>query len=88
MTSGQLLVQGTFHGRRAGDGDDTCRSRLGRPERLLAAGAAADLVVLEAETTTDILRGVAPRRTTIKGGKLVGGTNTERWVGRDEASPA
>ena len=55
---------------------------------MLAAGAAADLVVLEAETTTDILRGVAPRRTTIKGGKLVGGTSTERWVGRDEASPA
>jgi cytosine/creatinine deaminase len=52
---------------------------LGRPERVLASGAAADLVVIEAETTTDILRGVAPRRTTIKGGKLVGGTRTERW---------
>jgi cytosine deaminase len=58
---------------------------LGRPERVLAPGAAADLVVLEAESTTDILRGVARRRTTIKGGKLVGGTSTDRWVHHDEA---
>jgi cytosine/creatinine deaminase len=57
---------------------------LGRPERVLAAGAVADLVVLEAETTTDILRGAAPRRTTIKGGKLVGGTSTDRWLRHDE----
>jgi cytosine/creatinine deaminase len=53
---------------------------LGRPERAVAVGAAADLVVLEAETTTDVLRGLAPRRTTVKGGKVVGGTTTERWA--------
>jgi cytosine deaminase len=53
---------------------------LGRPERAVAVGDAADLVVLEAETTIDVLRGLAPRRTTVKGGKVVGGTTTERWA--------
>jgi hypothetical protein len=53
---------------------------LGRPERAVAVGAAAELVVLEAETTTDVRRGLAPRRTTVKGGKVVGGTTTERWA--------
>jgi cytosine deaminase len=53
---------------------------LGRPERAVALGAAADLVVLEAETMIDVLRGLAPRRITVKGGKVVGGTTTERWA--------
>jgi cytosine/creatinine deaminase len=59
---------------------DRAARALRRPERAVAVGAAADLVVLEAETTTDVLRGLAPRRTTVKGGKLVGGTTTERWA--------
>ncbi len=46
---------------------------LRRPDRVVAAGAAADLVVLGAATTTDVLRGLASRRLTIKGGRLVGG---------------
>jgi cytosine/creatinine deaminase len=59
---------------------DRAARALRRPERAVAVGAAADLVVLEAETTTDVLRGLAPRRITVKGGKLVGGTTTERWA--------
>jgi cytosine/creatinine deaminase len=64
---------------------DRAARALRRSERAVAVGAAADLVVLEAETTTDILRGLSPRRTTIKGGKLVGGMSSERWAhsGRD-----
>jgi cytosine deaminase len=61
---------------------------LGRPGRVLAVGAPADIVVLEAATTTDLLRGVAPRRTTIRRGRLVGGTSTERWVRRGGTAPA
>jgi cytosine deaminase len=61
---------------------------LGRPERALAVGAAADLVVLEAATATDLLRGVSPRRTTIRRGRLVGGMSTERWARRGETAPA
>ena len=63
-----------------GDGHGRAARALRRPERLVAVGAAADLVVLEAETTMDVLRGLARRRTTVKGGKLVGGTTTERWA--------
>jgi cytosine deaminase len=63
---------------------DRAARALRRPDRAVAVGAAADLVVLEAETTTDVLRGIAPRRTTIKGGKLVGGLNSERWARSDE----
>jgi cytosine deaminase len=61
---------------------------LGRPERVLAVGAPADLVVLEAATTTDVLRGIAPRRTTIRRGRIVGGTSTERWARRGETASA
>jgi cytosine deaminase len=61
---------------------------LGRPERVLAVGAPADLVVLEAATATDLLRGVAPRRTTIRRGRVVGGMSTERWVRRGETASA
>jgi cytosine deaminase len=61
---------------------------LGRPERVLAVGAPADLVVLEAATTTDLLRGLSPRRTTIRRGRLVGGMSTERWARRGETAPA
>jgi cytosine/creatinine deaminase len=63
---------------------DRAARALRRPERAVAEGAAADLVVLEAETTTDVLRGIAPRRTTIKNGKPVGGITSERWARSDE----
>jgi cytosine deaminase len=59
---------------------DRAARALRRPERAVAVGAEADLVVLEAETMTDVLRGIAPRRTTIKGGKLAGGIISERWA--------
>jgi cytosine deaminase len=62
---------------------DRAARALRRAERAVAVGATADLAVLEAETTTDVLRGIAPRRTTIKGGKLVGGVTSERWAGSD-----
>ncbi len=54
-----------------------------RPDRKVAVGSVADLVVLEAETTTDVLRGLAARRFTIKRGTLVGGTRVARWARSD-----
>jgi cytosine/creatinine deaminase len=62
---------------------DRAARALRRDDRVVAVGAAADLVVLDAETTTDILRGISPRRTTIKDGKLVGGFSSERWAHSD-----
>jgi cytosine/creatinine deaminase len=53
---------------------------LGRSARTMEVGAPADLVVLEAEDLTDVLRGLSSRRVAIKGGKLVGGLATERWA--------
>jgi cytosine/creatinine deaminase len=58
---------------------DRAARALGRPARTLEVGAPADLVVLEAEDLTEVLRGLSSRRVTIKGGKLVGGMATERW---------
>jgi cytosine/creatinine deaminase len=59
---------------------DRAARALQRSERNIAVGAPADLVVLEAEDLTDVLRGLSSRRVTIKGGKPVGGTATERWT--------
>jgi cytosine deaminase len=59
---------------------DRAARALGRSERAIATGAPADLVVLEAEDLTDVLRGLSSRRVTIKGGKPVGGMATERWA--------
>jgi cytosine/creatinine deaminase len=59
---------------------DRAAQALGRSERAIATGAPADLVVLEAEDLTDVLRGLSSRRVTIKGGKPVGGMATERWA--------
>jgi cytosine/creatinine deaminase len=53
---------------------------LRRSGRTIEVGAPADLVVLEAEDLTDVVRGLSSRRVTIKGGKLVGGMATERWA--------
>jgi cytosine/creatinine deaminase len=58
---------------------DRAARALRRSERTIAVGAPADLVVLEAEDLTDVLRGLSSRRLTIKGGRLVGGMATERW---------
>jgi cytosine/creatinine deaminase len=58
---------------------DRAARALRRSERTIANGAPADLVVLEAEDLTDVLRGLSSRRVTIKGGKPVGGMATERW---------
>jgi cytosine deaminase len=69
---------------------DRAARALGRSGRTVEAGAPADLVVLEAEDMTDVLRGLSSRRVTIKGGKPVGGLATERWcAGRSvaEANP-
>jgi cytosine/creatinine deaminase len=57
---------------------------LRRPDRVVATGAAADLVVLGAATTTDVLRGLSARRFTIKGGRLVGGIQVDRWARRGD----
>jgi cytosine deaminase len=59
---------------------DRAARALQRPGRTIAPGAPADLVVLEAEDLTDVLRGLSSRRLTIKAGKPVGGTTTERWA--------
>jgi cytosine/creatinine deaminase len=59
---------------------DRAARALGHSARTIEAGAPADLVVLEAEDVTDVLRGLASRRVTIKGGKPVGGMATERWA--------
>jgi cytosine deaminase len=65
---------------------DRAARALRRSGRTIAVGAPADLVVLEAEDLTDVLRGLSSRRVTIKGGKLVGGMATERWgAGRSVA---
>jgi cytosine deaminase len=58
---------------------DRAARALRRSARTIEVGAPADLVVLEAEDLTDVLRGLSSRRVTIKGGKLVGGMATERW---------
>jgi cytosine/creatinine deaminase len=58
---------------------DRAARALRRSDRTIAVGAPADLVVLEAEDLTDVLRGLSTRRVTIKGGKQVGGMATERW---------
>jgi cytosine deaminase len=58
---------------------DRAARALRRPERTIAVGAPADLVVLEAEDLTDLLRGLSSHRVTIKAGKPVGGMATERW---------
>jgi cytosine deaminase len=59
---------------------DRAARALRRSGRTIEVGAPADLVVLEAEDLTDVLRGLSSRRVTIKGGKPVGGTATERWA--------
>jgi cytosine/creatinine deaminase len=59
---------------------DRAARALRRSERTVAVGAPADLVVLEAEDLTDVLRGLSSRRVTIKGGKPVGGMASERWA--------
>jgi cytosine/creatinine deaminase len=59
---------------------DRAARALRRSERTIAVGAPADLVVLEAEDLTDVLRGLSSRRVTIKGGKPVGGMASERWA--------
>jgi cytosine/creatinine deaminase len=59
---------------------DSAARALRRSERTIAVGAPADLVVLEAEDLTEVLRGLSSRRVTIKGGKTVGGVATERWA--------
>jgi cytosine deaminase len=59
---------------------DGAARALRRSERTIEVGAPADLVVLEAENLTEVLRGLSSRRVTIKGGKLVGGMATERSV--------
>jgi cytosine/creatinine deaminase len=58
---------------------DRAARALRRSARTIEVGAPADLVVLEAEDLTDVLRGLSSRRVTIKGGKPVGGMSTERW---------
>jgi cytosine deaminase len=57
---------------------DRAARALGRTARTIEVGAPADLVVLEAEDFTDLLRGLSSRRLTIKSGKPVGGMATER----------
>jgi cytosine/creatinine deaminase len=65
---------------------DRAARALRRSARTIEVGAPADLVVLEAEDLTDVLRGLSSRRVTIKGGKPVGGMSTERWgAGRSVA---
>jgi cytosine/creatinine deaminase len=59
---------------------DRAARALRRSARTIEIGAPADLVVLEADDLTDVLRGLSSRRVTIKGGKLVGGMATERWT--------
>jgi cytosine deaminase len=59
---------------------DRAARALRRTARTIEVGAPADVVVLEAEDLTEALRGLSSRRVTIKGGKLVGGTATERWA--------
>jgi cytosine/creatinine deaminase len=59
---------------------DRAARALRRSGRTIEVGAPADLVVLEAEDLTDVVRGLSSRRVTIKGGKLVGGMATERWA--------
>jgi cytosine/creatinine deaminase len=59
---------------------DRAARALQRLARTIAVGAPADLVVLEAEDLTDVLRGLSSRRVTIKDGKPVGGIATERWA--------
>jgi cytosine/creatinine deaminase len=58
---------------------DRAARALRRSARNIEVGAPADLVVLEAEDLTDLLRGLPSRRVTIKGGKPVGGMATKRW---------
>jgi cytosine/creatinine deaminase len=67
---------------------DRAAHALRRSRRTIEVGAPADLVVLEAEDLTDVLRGLSSRRVTIKGGKPVGGMATERWVRATVASHA
>jgi cytosine/creatinine deaminase len=57
---------------------DRADRALGRSPRTIEVGAHADLVALEAEDLTDVLRGLSSRRVTIKAGKQVGGMATER----------
>jgi cytosine/creatinine deaminase len=57
---------------------DRAARALGRSARTVEVGAPADLVVLDAEDLTEVLRGLSSRRVTIKGGRLVGGMTTER----------
>jgi cytosine/creatinine deaminase len=58
---------------------DRAARALQRSARTIEVGAPADLVVLEAEDLTDVLRGLSSRRVTIKGGNPVGGIAIERW---------
>jgi cytosine/creatinine deaminase len=67
---------------------DRAARALGRSARTIEVGAPADLVVLEADDLTDVLRGLSSRRVTIKGGRPVGGMTTERWAPSSAASPA
>jgi cytosine deaminase len=67
---------------------DRAARALSRSARTIAVGAPADLVVLEAEDLSDVLRGLSSRRVTIKGGKLVGGMATERWGAGGSVAPA
>jgi cytosine/creatinine deaminase len=59
---------------------DRAARALRRSARTIAVGAPADLVVLEADDLTEVLRGLSTRRVTIKGGTPVGGMATERWA--------
>ena len=59
---------------------DRAARALRRSARTIDVDAPADLVVLEAEDLTQVLRGLSSRRVTIKRGKLVGGMATERWA--------
>jgi cytosine/creatinine deaminase len=59
---------------------DRAARALRRSARTIEVGAPADLVVLEAEDLTEVLRGLSSRRVTIKGGKPVGGMATESWA--------
>jgi cytosine/creatinine deaminase len=60
---------------------DRASRALRRSDRTIEVGAPADLVILEAEDLTDVLRGLSSRRVTIKAGKPVGGMDTARWAG-------
>ena len=46
----------------------------------VTVGAAADLIVFQAQTTVDVLRNLPGKRTVLKKGRIVGGLESNSWV--------